>query len=54
MNHTATAGSLWCERRMSKATMKKLMTDQDSLSWINTEVTQLESMIEEVAGPAGG
>jgi hypothetical protein len=31
--------------------MKKLMVDQDSLSWINTEVNQLETMIEEVAGP---
>ena len=34
-----------------KGTMKKLMVDQDSLSWINAEVTQLETMIEEVAGP---
>jgi glycine cleavage system H lipoate-binding protein len=34
-----------------KGTMKKLMVDQDSLSWINTEVNQLETMIEEVAGP---
>jgi glycine cleavage system H lipoate-binding protein len=34
-----------------KGTMKKLMVDQDSLSWINAEVHQLETMIEEVAGP---
>jgi len=34
-----------------KVTMKKLMVDQDSLSWINEEVNQLETMIEEVAGP---
>ena len=34
-----------------KATMKKLIVDQDSLSWINEEVNQLETMIEEVAGP---
>jgi glycine cleavage system H lipoate-binding protein len=34
-----------------KATMGKLMTDQSSLSWMNTEVSQLESMIEDVAGP---
>jgi glycine cleavage system H lipoate-binding protein len=34
-----------------KGTMKSLMVDQDSLSWINTEVSQLETMIEEVAGP---
>jgi hypothetical protein len=27
------------------------MVDQDSLSWINSEVNQLETMIEEVAGP---
>ena len=31
--------------------MNKLMVDQDSLSWINDEVSQLETMIEEVAGP---
>jgi len=34
-----------------KATMGKLMVDQSSLSWMNDEVTNLESMIEEVAGP---
>jgi glycine cleavage system H lipoate-binding protein len=34
-----------------KGSMKKLMVDQDSLSWINAEVHQLETMIEEVAGP---
>ena len=34
-----------------KGTMKSLMVNQDSLSWINTEVGQLETMIEEVAGP---
>ena len=34
-----------------KGTMKQLMVDQDSLSWINTEVSHLETMIEEVAGP---
>jgi glycine cleavage system H lipoate-binding protein len=34
-----------------KDTMKKLMVDQDSLSWMNTEVNSLETMIEEVAGP---
>jgi glycine cleavage system H lipoate-binding protein len=34
-----------------KDTIKKLMVDQDSLSWMNGEVTQLETMIEEVAGP---
>jgi hypothetical protein len=27
------------------------MVDQSSLSWMNNEVTNLESMIEEVAGP---
>ena len=27
------------------------MVDQSSLSWMNNEVTHLESMIEEVAGP---
>ncbi|MGD9237489.1 MAG: glycine cleavage system protein H, partial [Desulfobacterales bacterium] len=30
---------------------KQLMVDQDSLSWMNTEVSELEGMIEEVAGP---
>ena len=34
-----------------KATMKNLMVDQGSLSWMNTEVSNLEGMIEEVAGP---
>jgi len=34
-----------------KATMGKLMVDQSSLSWMNNEVTHLESMIEGVAGP---
>jgi glycine cleavage system H lipoate-binding protein len=34
-----------------KDTMKKLMVDQDSLTWMNAEVKSLETMIEEVAGP---
>jgi hypothetical protein len=34
-----------------KATMKKLMVEQSSLSWMSNEVTNLESMIEDVAGP---
>ena len=34
-----------------KGTMNKLMTDQSSLTWINEEVSHLENMIEEVAGP---
>lgn len=34
-----------------KKTMNKLMTDQNSLAWINEEVSHLENMIEEVAGP---
>ncbi len=34
-----------------KATMGKLMTDQNSLAWMNEEVGHLENMIEEVAGP---
>ena len=34
-----------------KATMGKLMVDQSSLSWMSNEVTNLESMIEDVAGP---
>ena len=34
-----------------KGTMKKLMVDQDSLSWMSGEVKNLEAMIEEVAGP---
>jgi glycine cleavage system H lipoate-binding protein len=32
-------------------TIKDLMTDADSMTWIDSEVTQLESMIESVAGP---
>jgi hypothetical protein len=31
--------------------MNKLMTDQNSLAWINDEVSHLEGMIEDVAGP---
>lgn len=34
-----------------KGTMKKLMTDKSSLSWMNEEVNHLENMIEDVAGP---
>ena len=34
-----------------RATMNKLMTDQNSLAWINEEVSHLENMIEAVAGP---
>ena len=34
-----------------KATMSKLMTEQTSLNWMNNEVKNLESMIEDVAGP---
>jgi len=34
-----------------KGTMNKLMIDQNSLAWMNQEVTHLESMIEDVAGP---
>jgi glycine cleavage system H lipoate-binding protein len=34
-----------------KKTTNKLMTDQNSLAWINEEVSHLENMIEEVAGP---
>ena len=34
-----------------KATMGSLMSDRSSLSWMNTEVENLESMIEDVAGP---
>ncbi len=34
-----------------KATLGKLMVDHSSLSWMNSEVTHLESMIEDVAGP---
>ena len=34
-----------------KSAAKKLMTDTESLNWINSEVNQLEGMVEEVAGP---
>ncbi len=34
-----------------KGTMKQLMIDQESLSWMSSEVNELEGMIEEVAGP---
>ena len=34
-----------------KKTVKALMTDTDSLGWINNEVATLENMIEDVAGP---
>ncbi len=34
-----------------KKTIKQLMTDTDSLNWMNTEIAQLEGMIEDVAGP---
>ncbi len=34
-----------------KGTVKKLMTDTNSLDWMNGEVNILENMIEEVAGP---
>ena len=34
-----------------KGTVKKLMTDTNSLDWMNDEVNILENMIEEVAGP---
>jgi glycine cleavage system H lipoate-binding protein len=34
-----------------EATIKDLMTDADSMAWMNTEVEHLESMIESVAGP---
>jgi glycine cleavage system H lipoate-binding protein len=34
-----------------KATMGKLLTDQKSLTWMNEEVSNLENMIEDVAGP---
>jgi len=33
-----------------KKTIKELVTDAGSLSWINNEVTTLENMIENVAG----
>ena len=34
-----------------KGTVKKLMDDTSSFEWMNQEVTTLEGMIEEVAGP---
>ena len=34
-----------------KKTVKKLMTDTDSLGWVNNEIDMLEGMIEDVAGP---
>jgi glycine cleavage system H lipoate-binding protein len=34
-----------------KGTMKGLMPDRESLDWMHQEVTKLENMIEEVAGP---
>ncbi|MFC1814530.1 glycine cleavage system protein H [Thermodesulfobacteriota bacterium] len=34
-----------------KATMNNLMTDTKSLTWMNTEVRNLENLIEDVAGP---
>ena len=34
-----------------KKSMQQLMTNTDSLDWINAEVNHLETMIEEVAGP---
>jgi len=34
-----------------KATIGKLMADQQSLTWMNREVSNLETMIEDVAGP---
>ncbi len=34
-----------------KSSVKKLMADTESLNWLNSEVNQLEGMIEEVAGP---
>jgi glycine cleavage system H lipoate-binding protein len=34
-----------------KGTVKDLMSDTDSMGWINGEVNKLESMIEQVAGP---
>jgi glycine cleavage system H lipoate-binding protein len=34
-----------------KGTMKELMVDRDSLTWMNAEVDNLETMIEKVAGP---
>jgi glycine cleavage system H lipoate-binding protein len=34
-----------------KGTMKNLMSDSKSLTWMNAEVESLENMIEDVAGP---
>jgi len=34
-----------------KGTAKKLMAEAESLEWINGEITTLEKMIEDVAGP---
>jgi len=34
-----------------KTSIKPLMSDQQSIGWIRSEVDQLEHMIEEVAGP---
>jgi hypothetical protein len=34
-----------------KASMKQLMANSDSINWISDEVSTLEGMIEEVAGP---
>jgi hypothetical protein len=34
-----------------KSTVKSLMADTETLEWLGEEVTALEGMIEEVAGP---
>jgi glycine cleavage system H lipoate-binding protein len=34
-----------------KGTVKELMTDKESLTWMNEELNKLENMIEDVAGP---
>ena len=34
-----------------KGTVKELMTDAESLAWMNEELNKLENMIEDVAGP---
>jgi glycine cleavage system H lipoate-binding protein/uncharacterized CHY-type Zn-finger protein len=34
-----------------KKSIKQLMSEADSLNWMNSEVNKLESMIEDVAGP---
>ena len=34
-----------------KGSVKELMSDADSINWIDQEVHQLERMIEDVAGP---